>query len=395
MGHFNKIIAVVLAILTLLFVMIGCGPEATETQETTVADETTQMPQTEKPVDKTTEKDESTQAPQTEKPVDETTEKDESTEAPQTEKPVDETTEKDESTQAPQTEKPVEETTEEDESTQETPPDEDVIDGKLHVSVMTFNIRLQTKNDTGVRSWNSRRDAVKAFILNQNADIICMQEVKAVQKAFFVRHLAPKYETIWYGRTTGDVNDEGLAIAYNQEKWTLIEKGRFWLSPTPDVASIGWNAAHNRICVTAVLEHKATGERIHVFNVHLDHQSAEARKNGIALVLERILQSPNPAYLCGDFNCKYGSDAYQKASAVMNDSCKTSPVTESGCTFNNWGANADDAADPIDFNFFSKDRIETLTYQICRDRWGENNQNCLSDHYAVKSTIALLCEPTE
>lgn len=261
----------------------------------------------------------------------------------------------------------------------------------LDMSVMTFNIRVLTTKDTDAKSWDSRKQAVGDFILNQGVDILCMQEVSSTQNQDLKDALWEKYNIIWYGRD--GAKGEGLAIAYDRSEWKLIDKGRFWLSETPDVMSYGWDATtYRRICVTAVLEHQATGARIGVYNVHLDNESATARTNGIKLVLERIADCEHPVYLCGDFNTTKSSDVYALSSAVMTDG-QTAPTTEIGHSYNGWGTRNDPEKNLIDFTFFTKDAFEPVSYGICTDKWGNSNENFLSDHYAVKVTVKLLSLP--
>jgi len=260
----------------------------------------------------------------------------------------------------------------------------------LDFNVMSFNIRYMTSSDTGTQAWDVRKEVVLGFILDKKASIVCMQEVVPAQQKDLTEALSKRYNMIWYGRDAmDDKTGEGLAIAYDTRDWELVEQGRFWLSETPEQVSKGWGAALNRICVTAVLEHRSTGVRIAVYNVHLDHKSDEARTNGIQLVLDRIGQCEYPVYLCGDFNATRESNAYQKVSAVMNDGQLNASRTESGTTYTNWGEKT--AADEyvIDYNFFSKQAFELVSFDICEDKWGSNKQNHLSDHNPIVSEVKL------
>ncbi len=256
-----------------------------------------------------------------------------------------------------------------------------------NLTLMSFNIRYYNTNDKNARAWDNRKQAIGAFINASGASVVCMQEVKPEQKEYFDDAISDKYGMIWYGREA--TGGEGLAIAYDKGVWELKAEDRFWLSPTPDEPSTGWGASIKRICVTARLMHKSTGAMLDVYNVHLDHQSKSAQENGIALVLERIAESPYPVYMCGDFNCYSTDTAYKSAAAVMNDCMVTSPVTDNGVTYQNWGAITEGT--PIDFIFFSKEQFDTLTFEICRDKWGADNENYLSDHFAIKATVNLKC----
>ena len=259
---------------------------------------------------------------------------------------------------------------------------EDNNDGEyemLDLKVMSFNVRYYNANDTGVKSWDNRKTAVTDFIKSMGASIVCLQEVRPEQVGHLTSALSSKYSMIWYGREPNN-EGEGLAIVYDKDVWTLTGQERFWLSETPDVPSKGFGASLYRICVVASLKHKETGAAIDVYNVHLDHKSQDIQEKEIEVVLKRISESENPVYLCGDFNCQNDGEAYKKAAAAMNDSMTLSSQTESGITYNDWGGSGQKL---LDFNFFSKNDFELLTFDIRDDKWGDNNENYLSDHFAI------------
>lgn len=262
----------------------------------------------------------------------------------------------------------------------------------MSIRVMSFNIRFAARQDEGVREWSVRRAALCDFILKRSADIVCMQELLPAQFAYVKSAICEEYDALWYGREAiEDEKGEGLAIAYKKDEWKLVKKDRFWLSETPDVPSKSWESWLYRICVCAVLENARTGERIAVYNVHLDHKSEAARANGIKVVLGEIEKSEHPAYLCGDFNAEKDSAAYASAAAVMADSRFAAKKTMQGITFNLWGDTPDseDGANVIDYTFFDREAFELLSFEICRDKWGENGENFLSDHYAILSEVDL------
>ena len=43
----------------------------------------------------------------------------------------------------------------------------------------------------------------------------------------------------------------------------------------------------------------------------------------------------------------------------------------------------------LDYNLFSKDDFELITFDIREDKWGANNANYLSDHFAIVSTVKM------
>ena len=236
--------------------------------------------------------------------------------------------------------------------------------------------------------WGSRKDAFVEYINKQEASVICMQEVTERQATFIKPAIEKKYDFVNY-YCDEKYNPGGLGVAYDKKVWKKVSESVFWLSETPEEMSKGWDGSHYRICVNVLLEHKTTGAKLNVSNVHLDVASATARTNGIALVLERIEASEYPVFLCGDFNCRIDSEPYNLAAATLQDCQAVAPETDNGVTYQNWGKIADDSNTPIDFCFVSKQSMQPLSFKICRDKWGENNENFYSDHYAIQTTVRM------
>lgn len=244
-------------------------------------------------------------------------------------------------------------------------------------SIMSFNLRLLTLTDLGKKKWSKRKDYAAEIVTKNNPDIICFQEAKGSQPEDMAE-LLPNYRIIHYDRGDG----EGLAIAFKQH-YKLLEKGVFWLSETPDKQSKGFGATFYRICVYAALENTSTGEKITITNVHLDHISSKARSEGIKLVIQRMSKFSGALAICGDFNCSVGSDGYNAANEILQDSQAVAEVSETGGTFHDWGTK--DPKEPIDFIFISE-HYKVNAFEIL-----DENKDGLyySDHYAIMSTVML------
>lgn len=109
------------------------------------------------------------------------------------------------------------------------------------------------------------------------------------------------------GGTTG----EHAAILYRTDRVEVIEHGDFWLSPTPEVPSTGWDApTYRRLCTWARLRDRATGSVLVVLNAHLDHEGARARVESAHLLLTRaaVLAGGDPVAVTGDLNADPGSE---------------------------------------------------------------------------------------
>ena len=111
--------------------------------------------------------------------------------------------------------------------------------------------------------------------------------------------------------------------------------------------------------------------------------------------MQRIKACEYPVYLCGDFNCTPGTTSYDITSSYLQDSQITALKSDEGSTFNSWGGITDEEKYIIDFCFFSKNNVTVKTYDICDGKWGENNENLLSDHNPVLVTVDIQSDPIE
>ena len=274
------------------------------------------------------------------------------------------------------------------------PPTPPPAEQTLDLTVMSFNIRVDKTETEDVRKWVNRKEAVAEYINGQDAAIICLQEVNTAQYEYLYEQITEKYNVIWFQRDNGEIV-EGNAIAFNKSLLNKVSENIFWLSNTPEEMSKGWDAAYNRICVNAVFEDKTTGFRFAIYNTHLDHVGENARINGISVITERVEHCDYPALVMGDFNTQINTTCYNVIADKMQDCMQVAPVTDSGNTFNSWGNNVDDATkSPIDFIFATSD-IKPLTFNICRDKWGEGGVNYYSDHYGVKTLVRFTYDEDE
>ena len=172
---------------------------------------------------------------------------------------------------------------------------------------MSFNIRRGTARDGG-NHWVFRRHRVQEILSHHRPDVLGLQEAMDFQVAA-IRAMLPGYEAVGEGDRGGS---EGLhnTIVYDYARFSLAEKGTFWLSDTPDIpGSKGWGNILRRTCSWARLIDRASGQAFYIFNTHLDHLSPRSRKRSVILLTQRIhgRACPEPFVLTGDFNAREGS----------------------------------------------------------------------------------------
>ena len=252
-----------------------------------------------------------------------------------------------------------------------------------HVTMMSCNVRCLTPMDLGTKSWFYRAELMMADIASQVPGIIGFQEATRWQYDYLVDSL-PQYDSVIDYRDDSIIA-EGGPIFYHKDLYTLVDKGSFWLSETPEVMSKDWGAAHYRICSYVILTEKATDRSFVVFNTHLDHVSDEARIKGIGVVLDKIAQFGGlPAVIMGDFNAIEGSETYESVTENFLDARYAAPVTSDSYTYQNWG-NLEQAK-RLDYFMISKEGFAAQSYGVLSAIHGGVYS---SDHCPIVLTLTL------
>jgi endonuclease/exonuclease/phosphatase family metal-dependent hydrolase len=260
--------------------------------------------------------------------------------------------------------------------------------GAQKIIAGTYNIRMQTPADSG-NLWVNRAPMVAALLRFHQFDIFGTQEGFRNQLNDITRAL-PDFEFYGAGRDDGKEKGEHSAIFFKKDRFTLLNKGDFWLSETPDQPSKGWDGkCCNRICTWVYLEDKQTHKRFYYFNAHFDHEGTTARLESSKLILQRIqtIAGTQPVVLTGDFNCGQQSEPYLNIvnSGIISDAFRKTnfPYANNG-TFNGFGRTIG-TTEIIDHVF--------VTDHFLVSRWGILSDSYLgkypSDHFPVLAEITL------
>jgi len=249
----------------------------------------------------------------------------------------------------------------------------------LSITIMSFNIRTGLKDD-GANSWQFRKDACANMIQTILPDVMGLQENTLPQDTFFLTQLT-MYDHVAVGREEGNPNSETNAIYFLKEKYNLIQTNSFWLSPTPNVCSRGWDAKYARIATYVVLQDKQSGEQYLVFNTHTDHKGAEARQQSMQLIADTIasltLRYPKmPAFVLGDLNVTPTDPALLPTRQTMLSAAEVFKNKDN--TFHGWG----NKASQIDYIFYQ--HTYPTSYRVVHENYGIP---FLSDHYPILATF--------
>jgi|CXWL01.1.fsa_nt_gi endonuclease/exonuclease/phosphatase family metal-dependent hydrolase len=258
--------------------------------------------------------------------------------------------------------------------------------------VMTYNIRLDTKAD-GPNQWLHRRTEVSAQIEWFRPDIFGLQEVVFNQKQDMIADL-PDYRLVGAGRDDGRDAGESSPIGYRAALFDLLGSGTFWLSPTPDRPSKGWDAAYPRVATWVRLRTRRGSKTLLVINTHWDHIGVEARRQS-GLMVSRWLsgnrRKGDHIIMLGDFNSGIGSDGMRAlidegTAFGLRDSrlaSRSKPFGPAG-TFNGFKLQPE-PGETIDHILVGRNVAVTRYAVIAQNVDGR----MLSDHYPVLADLEI------
>ena len=247
--------------------------------------------------------------------------------------------------------------------------------------LISYNIRYDNNWDVE-NSWSLRKNRICQLLNDYNPSIFGIQE-GLLNQVGFIDSVLIKYNYVGVGRDDGKMKGEFCAIYFDTTRYKIRNNSTFWLSETPDVVSVGWDAALERICTYGLFEDKNSGEEFWVFNTHFDHLGVIARKKSSALILKKIKEINTqylPVILMGDFNSIPDSEPIKILKNDLIDALQISLDNLKGPqgTFNDF-----DEMLPIDnrIDYIFTKNVKVLSYRHIDDRL--NNNRYISDHLPV------------
>lgn len=256
------------------------------------------------------------------------------------------------------------------------------------ITIATFNVRIRTGSDKGERSWLERKPHVAALIHRYRFDIFGVQELIDSEQEKELSTMLSSYTVFSKGRdNTEGTTGERLAIYYLKDRYARLQEGYFFLSPTPSVASKGWDAALNRMCQWVELLDQRTNLRFFVFNTHFDHVGKEARAQSALLITQKIktIAGTSPVVLLGDFNASpLETRVYSELTSYLQDSRSVARRNQESSTgtFNGWNSETDEFSDNVRIDYiFTSLKNKVLEYNVINDKYQAGAYP--SDHFPV------------
>jgi endonuclease/exonuclease/phosphatase family metal-dependent hydrolase len=258
------------------------------------------------------------------------------------------------------------------------------------IKVMSFNVRTTLTESNTANNWDNRKGACVALIKEHMPSFIGVQEAKYnAHWTYLKQELSADYDGYGVNRDTGKESGSGetMGILYNKRVVEMIDCGTFWLSETPEVPSKGWGANHYRSATWGLFKHRATGKKICYINTHIDHQSAEAKVEGMKLVSRFFQQYRKEDYLLfltADFNMGSTHEAMDVIESYMHNTREVAPeaLTDNDRTYNGFNESTYSIIDHI----YCSNYLKVVEYHTIDEDYGVP---FVSDHYPIYSIIKI------
>lgn len=185
-------------------------------------------------------------------------------------------------------------------------------------NVHYLDLEAGADDEWGVPAWRVRRDPVVAQVRRMRADIIAFQELETRGQEgaedLWERWLLgalPEYRVA--ASEFGAGASVGQPIFYRPGAFRLLDDGyAFFTRPHAKFRSIRAIAGYPDAVTWARLEHRESGERVTVFNVHLHYLDTTQRLRSARRVLdlaEAARARGDNVLVAGDFNARRNSRA--------------------------------------------------------------------------------------
>jgi endonuclease/exonuclease/phosphatase family metal-dependent hydrolase len=251
------------------------------------------------------------------------------------------------------------------------------------LSVMSFNLRYDEPAD-GKHQWSNRKEAIIKMFRETQPSVFGIQEGLHHMVNYLDENLA-EYSYVGLGRDDGHSSGEYNAIFYHAENYELLESNTFWLSETPDVVSMGWDAVCYRIVTWVKLKNKETEKEFFVFNTHFDHKGKTAQRQSGKLLVKKVKEIAGedaPVIITGDLNVLIRNKALKPIVDNYFSSRRFANHTDNKQSFNFFGKWP--LKWNIDFIFYKN--AHALAFRTITEDFGVPY---ISDHYPILTHFSL------
>ena len=258
---------------------------------------------------------------------------------------------------------------------------------------MSFNIRWDEEKPD-IPKWSCRKEQVASLIRFHQVDIVGLQEPLYPQIRD-LQEILPEYECFGCRYERTGLHDP---ILFRKNRFIKLQGSYFYLSPTPESPSKGWNAKFLRGVTWIKLKDRKRHKIFYFFNTHFDYHSFFARTKSALLLREKITEITKgaPFLVTGDFNLfpeLGGENTFKILTSEENDTsrslvdAKDASFTPHHGPTGTWSgfSKAGDPGIKPDYIFVDKE-VKVFTHGILSDNF---DGAFASDHLPVVADVSV------
>ena len=262
-------------------------------------------------------------------------------------------------------------------------------DPREPVRVMSFNVRYQAADDTGIKAWANRKEGVFEMLRATRPMTFGVQEMDEQQLNEILESMT-EYAVV-RGEWSGVINSGAYnSIFYLKDSLDVERSATFWLSETPDEMSAVPGCTNYRIATWGVFRKKKSGKRFIHLNTHLENGSQIKHDNiryqemvALSTRMGEINTESLPWVMTADWNTAESDQIFniliEEHGALSARA--TAKRSDNSRTFNNYGTTATAQYDHIFYGGFAAASV----FKTVTERWG--GLAFISDHYPVYADL--------
>ena len=247
----------------------------------------------------------------------------------------------------------------------------------MKIKIVSQNVRHS--NDGEGHMVADRLPRICSLIEKYDPDLVGFQEVRQKWLEGFTAQFGDHYEI--HHKYRAQMNQEATTMMWKKDKFDCLEKGWFWLSPTPHIESHSWPCGSDysdwRIVMWATLKEKTSGAIFTYFNTHYSFGD-ERHTRSNQLIRDHIREKHiDAAIITADFNFSNTSAGYRDMVKTFGD-LNVDTVNDPRTTFTGYRHGREGS--PIDFMFYTQNTIKPLTYHLMDEMF---DGYFASDHFGI------------
>lgn len=181
------------------------------------------------------------------------------------------------------------------------------------IVVMTYNLMCSLCGGDLYEPWEKRLPYFKDTFARHDPDLLGLQEITPIAgETEQVLAQTPGFGAVFFAPEEGLPYPDAM-ILYRQSRFQVLERGEYWLSPTPDKARSSGFASPQlpRLVVWARMLDSAGDREFYFATTHFDNNTP-SQSLSAPLVKERTapFAARMPVILVGDFNSQPADEAF-------------------------------------------------------------------------------------